>query len=110
MFSVVNNNIILTRGDTLLLKVDIFRNDQEYIPSERDSIRFAMKRNITDPDEDVVLVKSIPTDTLILELEPQDTKSLPMKTRYVYDIELTNGAGQVDTFMKGYITIDEEVY
>ena len=110
MFSVKNNNIVLTRGDTLLLKINMIKNGQEYIPSSGDSIRFAMKKNITDSDDQVILVKDIPINTLVLELEPSDTKHLPMKTKYVYDIQLTNSLGQVDTFIKGYIIIDEEVY
>lgn len=109
MFSITDNNITLTRGDTLLLKINIQKNGSLYVPSEGDSIRFAMKRRYTDPDEKIVLLKDIPISTLVLEIEPQDTKPLPMKSKYVYDIQLTDADGHVDTFIKGTFLIDEEV-
>ncbi len=109
MFSIENNDITLIRGDTLLLEIQVIRQGEIYTPREGDVIRFAMKRKYSDPDDKVVLVKEIPIETLILELEPQDTKSLPMRSRYVYDIQITDVDGRVDTFMKGTLTIEEEV-
>lgn len=107
MFSIENNNIILTRGDTLLLQIKMIKEGQPYTPIEGDSLRFAMKSKYSDTEP--VLVKEIPIDTLILELEPEDTKDLPMKSRYVYDIQFTDADGRVDTFIKGTLTIGEEV-
>lgn len=109
MFSIKDNDIILTRGDTLLLKIKMIKQGTEYIPQEGDSIRFAMKNRYSDPDQDVVLVKNIPIDTLILEIQPEDTKNLPMRSKYVYDIQFTDLNGRVDTFIKGTLTIEEEV-
>ena len=60
-------------------------------------------------DDEVILVKNIPVDTCILELQPSDTKNLPMRSKYVYDIEFTDAQGRVDTFIKGTLTILEEV-
>lgn len=102
-------DITLTRGDTLFLPLLLKKGDDVYIPAEGSSIRFAMKEKYKDPDEAVLIVKSIPIDTLLLELEPEDTKPLEMKKTYVYDIELTDEAGHVDTFMSGKFTIGEEV-
>ena len=104
-----NNDIVLTRGDTLLLQIKIMKEGKPYTPEPGDSIRFAMKKNYTDTDDEVVLVKTIPIDTLILEIEPQDTKHLPMRSKYVYDIEFTDRFGRVDTFIKGIFTVGEEV-
>lgn len=109
MFSIENNNITLTRGDTLLLQIKMIKQGQPYIPQEGDSIRFAMKRRYSDSDDQVVLVKNIPIETLILEIEPQDTKELPMGSKYVYDIQFTDAEGRVDTFIKGTFLITEEV-
>ena len=86
MFSIENNDIILTRGDTLLLQIKMIKQGHPYTPVEGDSVRFAMKSKYSDSDEDVVLVKNIPIDTLILEIEPEDTKDLPMRSKYVYDM------------------------
>jgi len=68
MFSIKDNNITLTRGDTLLLQINLTAEDEPYVPQEGDSLRFAMKRKYTDDDSDVVLVKNIPIDTCVLEI------------------------------------------
>ncbi len=109
MFSIKDNNITLTRGDTLLLQINLTAEDEPYVPQEGDSLRFAMKRKYTDDDSDVVLVKNIPIDTCVLEIQPQDTKDLPMRSKYVYDIQFTGADGRVSTFVQGIFTIEEEV-
>lgn len=108
MFSVSNNEIRLTRGDTLRVKVDIQDGDETYIPNNRDVIRFAMKRNVED--ETPLILKKIPNATLMLELAPEDTKSLAFG-KYVYDIEITMADGTVDTFIPpSSFIITKEVY
>ena len=49
---VKGKKITLTRGDTLELKVTMWNKTtkEEYIPEEGDVIRFAMKKNYTDPE------------------------------------------------------------
>lgn len=108
MFSVSNNEIKLIRGDTLRLKVDIKNDGEEYVPDNRDVIRFAMKRSIDDADP--LILKTIPNDTLILALDPQDTKELSFG-KYVYDVEITMADGTVDTFIPpSSFYIAKEVY
>ena len=102
-------DITLTRGDSLFLQLNLMKNDEVYTPEEGASIRFAVKARYTDSDNNVIINKNIPIDTLILELKPQDTKNLPMKKTYVYDIELTDAQGHVYTFLFGTLTITEEV-
>ena len=109
MHSIDGTNITLTRGDSLILELSLTKDGSQYTPAEGSAIRFAMKEKYTDADEDVVLVKNIPIDTLTLEILPEDTKELPMKKKYVYDIQLTDENGRVDTFIKGTFTIGEEV-
>ena len=100
-----NNKITMTRGDTLYAQVTMERPDGEpYVPQEGDSIRFAVKhpqmnhQETAYVDEEPVLVKSIPTDTLILKLDPGDTNTLGFGD-YVYDVEITYANGDVDTFI-----------
>ena len=109
MVKIRNNKISITRGDTLETKVSIeMDNGEDYIPSEEDQIRFALKQDYDD--EEPLIVKVIPYDTLILRLEAAETKELEVG-RYVYDIELTTPDGFVDTFIdKQSLTITEEVY
>lgn len=83
-------------------------NDNQYIPMNGDRIRFAMKNDYND--ETPLLIKEIPIDTMILTLNPEDTKHLPFG-KYVYDIELTKATGEVDTFItKAILKLTEEVH
>lgn len=105
---VVGTTIIMTRGDTLKLKIDIKdSNGNLYQLVEGDSIRFDAKENYTD--ESPAILKDIPYDTCILHLEPLDTKNLKQPQDYLYDIQLTLNDGTVDTFLKGKLKITEEV-
>lgn len=105
-----NNTIRMTKGDTLRTKVlltDLEGN--EYVPEPGDRIRFAMKRAYSD--EEVLVLKDIPIDNLILTLRPEDTKTLDAPAPYVYDIEMTYANGDVDTFIaKAKLMLTEEVY
>ena len=101
--------ITLTRGDTFSALITITDlNDNQYIPMNGDRIRFAMKNDYND--ETPLLIKEIPIDTMILTLNPEDTKHLPFG-KYVYDIELTKATGEVDTFItKAILKLTEEVH
>lgn len=110
-YTVKKTSITLTRGDTFKAQISITDKDgNPYVPQEGDTVRFAMKKSYLDPDTEVLIRKNIPMDTLILTLEPEDTKELPFGS-YVYDIQLTTAAGEVDTFItKASLTLTEEVY
>ena len=106
---VKKNNITMTRGDTLKIKINITDSVGEpYIPVEGDTIRFAAKENYNDKLP--CILKNIPYDTCILHLEPSDTKDLKQPCSYLYDIEITLNDGTVDTFIAGTLDIKEEVH
>lgn len=109
MIAIKGTTITMTRGDTLNLKIPVEYDDgTPYIPAEGDKIRFAMKENYSD--EECVLRKEIPTDSLILRIESEETKELPQPSSYVYDIQLTMADGTVDTFInKAKLILTEEV-
>lgn len=96
--------ISLTRGDSFFTNVEIFKNDEIYTPVEGDVVRFALKRNVMNQaknefaDRQPLILKVIPNDTLLLQLDPEDTKDLSFGT-YAYDIEITFSTGVVDTFI-----------
>lgn len=106
--TVNKNKIQMTRGDTFLAHVVLSRiiDDvkQEYIPSEGDAVRFAVKHKTMNPnkteylDTEPLILKNIPTDTMLLLLNPEDTKSLGFG-EYVYDVQITMADGTVDTFI-----------
>lgn len=102
--------INMTRGDTLRVQVTIYQGDteEEYTPDANDVIRFALNRKSvgrsgTGPATETPLIrKTVPVDTMILELEPDDTKELAFGS-YIYDMEITMADGTVDTFITGGI-------
>ena len=86
--------ISLTRGDSLYLDVSFEQDGEPYTPNPGDAVRFAMKRNIEDAE--CLILKSIPTNTMTLYIEPEDTKELEFGV-YWYDIQLTTVDGDVYT-------------
>ena len=110
MVTVVNNTITLVRGDTVEIPITIrLRNGEEYVPSEGDVIRFALKDKYDD-NTPVLIRKVLPNDTLILRLESCETKEIMARKKpYVYDVELTTANGYVDTVVRGIVNVLEEV-
>ena len=106
--SINGTTITLTRGDTFRAHIAITDSEgNEYTPQSGDSIRFAAKKNFKDLKP--IIKKTIPIDTLILHLTPEDTKKLPFG-EYQYDIQLTYADGDVDTFITNAILqITEEI-
>lgn len=97
MVKVKGTTISIVRGDTANIKVTILDKDGNlFTPGENDTVRFAVKRSYyqTEPD----ILKTIPNETLMLELDSTDTKELAFGL-YKYDIELTTEDGEVDTFI-----------
>lgn len=108
MYSIEGTKITLTRGDTFRAQVNIMEGEAAYTPEAGDSIRFALKKSYSDAEP--LILKSIPTDSLVLLIEPEDTKTLPFGN-YVYDIELTKANGDVITFIcKAKFKLTEEVH
>lgn len=108
---IVGNDVWLTRGDSFVTDVGADYVDEEgkptgdkYVPEVGDTCRFALKsakmtigqQNFVD--EEPLIYKNIPVETMILTLEPTDTKELPFG-RYKYDIELVHVGGVVDTII-----------
>lgn len=105
---IFENRIFLTRGDTFQATIVLTNADGEiYEPVDGDVIRFALKQKWED--ETILIEKTIPNDTLTLELEPMDTKGLAFG-KYVFDIQITFEDGRVDTFIsEGEFEIRPEV-
>lgn len=114
-----NNNITLTRGDTLTLTVTLLHEVdpvppateptiEPYTPEEGDVIRFAVsKRYKAEAGYELKLSKDIPHDTLTFTCSSAET-ALDYGA-YFYDVEITHTDGCVDTFISGTLTIVGEV-
>lgn len=111
MVVINGTTITMVRGDTARISVGIQDAEGEpYVPAEGDRIRFAAKKKYTDAEP--VINKEVDTTAMLLVLDPEDTKDLQMgsmKGRYVYDIELTQADGTVDTFIRGDLVLLEEI-
>lgn len=111
MVEVNGTTITITKGDTGFITVGIRNADgSAYIPQQGDVVRFAMKKNYSDSE--TLIEKNIPLDTMMLRLDPEDTKDLeagPSRGKYKYDIELTRADGQIDTFIPraDFIVLEE---
>ena len=101
-----NVKIEFTRGDTFKRTLKLYNGNEEYTPDEGDVIRFAAKKSYGDNHIDIE--KIVPTDTMLFELEPADTKTLKYGS-YVFEFELTTAEGEVYTFMKGRMVLTPEV-
>lgn len=100
-------NISLTRGDYFAAYIDMQVEGESYVPLGG-TCRFALKKIYKDPDENCLLVIDIPISTLLLEIQPEDTKPFKFGD-YVFDIQYTDPDGHPDTFIKGKFTLTEEV-
>lgn len=109
MVEIKGNDILMVRGDTLKMLIAIKDNTgNTYTPVQGDKLRFALKKSYTDKYP--LIVKNIPIDTCELYLASRDTKFLEQPETYVYDIQITLNNGVVDTFIRGTLTLIEEVY
>lgn len=103
-----NNNITLTRGDTLTLTVELTKDGAAYTPEEGDVIRFALAKGYeTDFGYELLITEVIPNDTLTFTLTSTQTQ-LAYRA-YNYDIQVTHSDGCVDTFISAKLTITGEV-
>ena len=113
-----NNNITLTRGDTLTLTVTPLHEVdpvppattptiEPYTPQEGDVIRFAVSKGFKqETGYELMLEKVVPNDTFTFTATSEET-SIGYGT-YNYDVEITFADGTVDTFLKGKLTITGE--
>lgn len=103
-------NIELTRGDTGLFNISLTDSEgNPYTPAQGSSMRFAMGRKYGSTDSDVLINKDISIDTMQLEIQPEDTKSLAFGD-YLYDIQFTDEYGRVSTVVMAKFTVAKEVY
>ena len=110
MTTIKGKKIIITKGDTLDLTLEITLPDGSPYPVQAgDEIRFALKQSFSD--KDVLIRKIIPHDTMRLRIESAETKQLKTGSQpYCYDIQITMEDGSVDTIIdRGELVVTEEV-
>lgn len=100
-----NNMKELTRGDTGLYTITLYDAEgNEYVPTEGEVVTFYLLKKNCDDLSEAILVKDIPIDTMLLELEPSDTIDLQTST-YSYRIRLRDTVGHEWTVIKSQLKI-----
>lgn len=107
MVKIDGTNIYLTRGDDLILSVDIFNPDETpYVVQPTDKFAFNLKKTAdlwTNP-----LITLTNTGDCSFTFTPDVTAGLSFGS-YKYDILIENSNG-IDTFISGDFEIGEEVH
>lgn len=94
MIMIENNEISMTKGDTVYIKVDIvYSNNDDYELKKGDSLTLSVKKYADDIE--YIFQKNI-TDTDIIIINPEDTINLT-SGRYVYDVQLNTKDEEVFT-------------
>ena len=96
-------NIKLVRGDTIVQNVKIYTEDLlRYVPSENDTITFAIFR--TFKDESPLLSKVLDYENPTFSLTAEESQAFPYGS-YVYSVKIEFEGGTVDTFLSGKFDI-----
>jgi outer membrane lipoprotein-sorting protein len=91
MFSISNNIIVITRGDTGKFTIRVYdANKSEYELEYGDELIFTVKADTKTTEH--LIQKSGPE----IILDPADTQPLTYKD-YIYDVQLTLSNGEVHT-------------
>lgn len=104
MQSIKGTTITLTRGDTLIVHLNLRQNNVAFSPESGDVIEFKLGYKQMNAArtafvrEGAIIEKVIDNTDMILRLDPEDTKDLEFNT-YVYDLQITFEDGRVDTFI-----------
>lgn len=105
----------MTRGDTLRFKFQRKTENQEVIFEKVDSMYITFKESTYT--KNFVFQKSLKDNTIIYNentgyyhvvIEPKDTENLSCNKEYFFDIEITKD-NIVKTILKGVLTLTEEV-
>lgn len=108
-FKMENENITMTRGDTLSFNVEIKDSDGNLVTV--DSADFTCKKLGTD--ETNIFRKSLGAgitqfdDCLLIRVAPEDTESVEAG-RYFYDFQIGVGS-DIYTLKKGVLEIEQDV-
>lgn len=90
MFTIDDNRIYLTRGDTADIAVSLKNlDDSDYEMQDGDTLYFRMKRYATKDASDILVEKiaEVTEDEVIISLVPTDTLELAFGV-YRYEVEL----------------------
>lgn len=99
MVQVQNKTIRMTRGDSVVINLNIYEADETtpYEPQEGDEVYFTVKPDINNDYFDIQKKFIINENKITLSLYKNDTIGLNFGT-YFYDVRLENGTN-IDTIL-----------
>jgi hypothetical protein len=104
-------DLSMTRGDTLLVDIDVTNRDGSVRDLTDASLKMTAKTSRFDSDDDAVFqVDAGPLDamggTAVITVAPSHTSGLTNFAVLVYDVQLTEASGQVTTLQAGKLTVE----
>ena len=106
-FIMTKRRITMTRGDTGRELITLKMDGEVYDMQEGDKIQFGIKAGYGDTE--CLIRKEYTENPFILNIEPEDTKSLDFGT-YYWDMQFVSANGYVRTFAdKRRLNLNEEV-
>lgn len=109
MLIITGDDIKLTRGDSLIVELELEKGGETYTPQQGDSLRFAVSTGYKGQvGYTLHISKPISPEDLVIHLDPEDTEDLAYK-KYHYDVEMTYVDGEVDTCLSGDFELTGDV-
>ena len=103
MLKIIGSNIEITRGDTAHIPIET-----DYTFQANDIVTFSVKSDYADTTYKIQKkITSFDGNIVTVHLSASDTRLSPGV--YVYDCQLNNSYGDIDTFLSGTFTITQEV-
>ena len=104
MFEIKSGKIIMTRGDTGIINLNLTHEGEPFKFSEGDKVIFSVKKNLKD--KRCLFSKEAARDTIFIAHE--DTENLE-PGNYFYDIEIRYNKVQVATIGPGKFIVKYDV-
>lgn len=110
MYTVDNNNITLTRGDSVFINFELFDGEGKVVtPSPTDKLVFTVRKDYKKDPTDVVYTFQKEIVNGSFKIDPKDTYNLNYG-KYVWDIEYIYSDGaDVATVLNGELYLTDEV-
>lgn len=113
------SNLRMFRGDTRILEATVVDSAGATVDISGADLRWTAKRKLGDLDADAVIIKTSvdgidlvgggTTGELTITLDPEDTDDLLKTTTLLWDLQVTDGIGQVTTVDNGRLRIESDV-
>lgn len=105
--------IEMTRGDSLVLNLNLTQEGEKVVWDEHDEVVFALSESFKGKSDYKLLIKKDVTidsnGEEVLELEPEETRDLVYDYDYNFQIKANFADGRVYTFIEGILRVKGEI-